>query len=89
MGQQLAYVEGLRGGVLVQKFDSKTMAVLPITRREVWEIATVRGEGGALGLLNDRMMRENARRREMMVALTEVGVQVLDVSPGSEAGGRQ
>lgn len=35
MGQQLAFVEGLRGGVVVQKFDSQTRAVLPITRREV------------------------------------------------------
>ena len=58
---------------------------------KVWEIATVRGEGGRLGLLNDRMMRENARRREMMAAVTEFapGVQVLDLSPGSGAGGRQ
>ena len=107
VGQQLAFVQGLRGGVVVQKFDSHTRAVLPITRREVWEIAellqflnvvcevweiaTVRGEGGALGLLNDRMMRENARRREMMAAVTEFapGVKVLDSSPGSGAGRRQ
>ena len=101
MGQQLTFVTGVRGGVVVQKFDSQTYAVLPITRREVWEIAellqflnvvckvweiaTVRGEGGRLGLLNDRMLRENARRREMMAALTEFGVQVLDSSPGSGA----
>lgn len=105
MGQQLTFVTGVRGGVVVQKFDSQTYAVLPITRREVWEIAellqflnvvckvweiaTVRGEGGRLGLLNDRMMRENARRREMMAVLTEFGVQVLDSSPGSGAGRRQ
>ena len=91
MGQQLAFAQGLRGGVVVQKFDSQTRAVLPITRREVWEIAIVRGEGGALGLLNDRMMRENARRREMMAAVTEFapGVQLFDCSPGSGgAGGR-
>ena len=91
MGQQLAFVQGCRGGVVVQKFDSETRALLPITRREVWEIATVRGEGGALGLLSDRMMRENARRREQMAAVTEFApnVQVLDCSPGSGATGRQ
>ncbi len=91
MGQQLAFVQGCRGGVVVHKFDSETRALLPITRREVWEIAIVRGEGGALGLLSDRMIRKNARRREQMAVVTEFapGVQVFDCSPGSGARGRQ
>lgn len=66
MGSHLIYVKGCRGGVLVQKFDVETGEVLQITRREVWELTSVRGVGSTL---TDRMIRENMRRYEQEVAM--------------------
>ena len=77
LGEQLLCAAGCRGGVLVQKFRPATGAALPLSRREVWEVATARGCCGALGALTGRLVRENMRRREALAQLREAGFTVL------------
>lgn len=72
LGIQLLVMGDLRGGVLVEK---KHLGVkVPLTRREVWEVVTVRGLYGVLGLLTPRSVRENTRRRENITTMRALGV---------------
>ena len=69
---QLMLMGDMRGGVLVEK---KHLGVkVPLTRREVWEVVTVRGLYSVLGLLTPRQVRDNTRRRESITTMRAMGV---------------
>ena len=84
LGEQLLCIAGCRGGVLVQKFRWAGEQPLPLTRREVWEVLTARGVCGALGVLTDRLTRENMRRKEALAQMREFGVNVPVQGGGGE-----
>ena len=72
LGMQLMLMGDMRGGVLVEK---KHLGVkVPLTRREVWEVVTVRGLYSVLGLLTPRQVRDNTRRRESITTMRAMGV---------------
>lgn len=64
--------------------DSKGIKLIPLSRREIWEIINYRYECSSIGVVSDRIHRTNMQRTEALLALKKTGFTC--VGPFNESG---
>lgn len=64
--------------------ESKGIKLIPLSRREVWEIIDYRYQCSSSGVVSDRIHRTNMQRTEALLALKKTGFTC--VGPFNESG---
>ena len=64
--------------------DSKGIKLIPLSRREIWEIIDYRYQCSSSGVVSDRIHRTNMQRTEALLALKKTGFTC--VGPFNESG---
>ena len=88
LATHLTMLPNSRGGIIVRKIDqcpedpegggASGPCRVPITPREVWELAEYRFLLSNKGLVSDRIHRANMQRREALAVMQDSKYQVLD-----------